>query len=907
MNKFLTLMLAAFLFVSGQTFAQTPAAAPQKITSVEGITEYKMSNGLRVLLFPDQSQSTITVNITYLVGSRMEGYGETGMAHLLEHMVFKGSTNHTNIPQELTSHGSSPNGSTWYDRTNYFETFNASEDNLNWALSLESDRMVNSFIKKEDLMSEFSVVRSEFEMGENDPGGVLMERIYSTAYLWHNYGKSTIGSKEDIEKVPVDNLKAFYKKYYQPDNAVLLVAGKIDEQKVLGLVVKYFGSIPRPARVLQEPYTIEPAQDGERSVTLRRTGDVQVIAAGYHICAGSHPDYAATDVLQGILTDEPSGRLYKALVETKKATSVSGFSLPSKDPGYAYYSAEVPKDKSLDDAKNTMMTLFDELTKNPVKDEETQRAKDKILKYYNMMYNNSTYIGTYLSEYIAQGDWRLMFLYRDQIEKVTSADVNRIAATYYKPSNRTAGVFIPDANPDRVTVPAAPSLAVTFQNYKGKEIGQTGEAFDATPANIDAKTVRGQIPGGAKYSLLPKSTRGGVVKARITLQVGSEPSLKNKATTMEMTASMLDRGSKNKTREQISDELAKLKSEININSDGQKIIVSLESTKENLKPALEILKEILREPVFPSNEFDKLKQEMLTDIDAQKSEPQALAFNVFGRLSNNYDASDFRYIGTYEEQASLVNKVSVDDVKKFYNDFYNSQNAIVVFVGDFDKQVVVDEMTSALQNWSSNEKFAYAQNKYYDAPAKLEKINTPDKANATLAAGMNLDLKDDNADYPSLIMGNFVLGGGFLNSRLSTRIRQKEGLSYGVSSWLVAGERDSEGNFGSYAIYNPENGEKVMSAYHEEVDRLLKDGITAEELKDAKSGFLQSRERNRSSDEYLLDRLTRWTIIDRTFKWDSEMETKINGLTTEQINASMRKWLKPDKLIFVQAGDFKKP
>jgi zinc protease len=902
------IILAALMFVFIQAQAQTPvASAPQKITSVEGITEYKLPNGLRVLLFPDQSQSNITVNITYLVGSRLEGYGETGMAHLLEHMLFKGSTRHTNIPQELTLHGASPNGSTWYDRTNYFETFAANDSNLNWALSLESDRMINSFIKKSDLETEFSVVRNEFEMGENDPNGILMERIYSTAYLWHNYGKSTIGSKEDIEKVPIDNLKAFYQKYYQPDNAVLLVSGKIDEQKTLNQIVKYFSTIPKPKRVIQEAYTVEPPQDGERSVTLRRVGDVQVAACGYHICAGTHPDYAATDVFQYILTDEPSGRLYKALVESKKATEVSGFSLPSKDPGYVYFSAQVPKEKSLDDAEKSMLELFDNMTKNPVTDEETQRAKDKILKYYNMMYNNSTYIGTYISEFIAQGDWRTMFWYRDQVEKVTSADVNRIIATYFKPSNRTTGRFVPDPAPDRVTVPAAPDLAVTFKDYKGKATVQAGESFDPTPANIDSKTIRGQIAGGTKYALLPKSTRGAVVKGRITLRIGSEASLKNKSYMMDMTASMLDRGTKNKTREQLSDELSKLKSEVNIGSDGQKVNINIESTKENLKATLALVKEMLREPAFPSNEFEKLKQEYLTDIDAQKSEPQSLAFNTISRLANNYDPSDFRYTGNYDEQAAEVKKVSLDDLKKFYSDFYNSQNATVVFVGDFDKQQVIDDMTAALQNWSSNEKYAYAMTKYYDAPAKNERINTPDKANATLVAGLNLELKDDNADYPSLIMGNFVLGGGFLNSRLSTRIRQKEGLSYGVSSWLQPGELDPSGYFGSYAIYNPENADKLMTAYHEEVDRLLKDGVTAEELKDAKSGFLSSRERSRSSDDYLIDKLTRYLVLDRSFKWDADLDQKITALSQEQINTSMRKWLKPEKIIFVQAGDFKKP
>ena len=249
------------------------AEPPKKIVSVEGITEYQLDNGLRVLLFPDQSRSKVSVNMTVLVGSRHEGYGETGMAHLLEHMVFKGTPGHPNVPKALQDHGAQFNGSTSNDRVNYFETLAATDENLEFAIDLEADRLVNSFIKKEDLDSEMTVVRNEFERGENSPQGVLNQRIEAAAYEWHNYGKSTIGNRSDIERVPIENLRAFYKKFYQPDNIVLIVAGKFDEAKALALVQKYFGAIPRPTRKLDTTWTEEPAQDGERQVTLRRVGD----------------------------------------------------------------------------------------------------------------------------------------------------------------------------------------------------------------------------------------------------------------------------------------------------------------------------------------------------------------------------------------------------------------------------------------------------------------------------------------------------------------------------------------------------------------------------------------------------------------------------------------------------------
>ena len=322
------------------------AAAQTKITAVEGITQYRLDNGMMVLLFPDKSAPKVTVNITYMVGSRHEGYGETGMAHLLEHMVFKGTTHRGDIKLELADHGATDwNGTTSYDRTNYYETLQAGDANLRWALEMEADRMINSRIAKSDLDSEMTVVRSEFEMGENSPTRVLIERALSTAYLWHGYGRSTIGSRSDIEKVPIEKLQAFYHNYYQPDNAMLVVAGNFDESKTLAMIQTVFGAIPKPARKLSETYTEEPTQDGEREVDLRRTGDFQALTAVYHIPAGANPDFAALEVLQEVLSTPPSGRLYKALVDSKKAVSESGDAWQLHDPGILFFLAQVRKER----------------------------------------------------------------------------------------------------------------------------------------------------------------------------------------------------------------------------------------------------------------------------------------------------------------------------------------------------------------------------------------------------------------------------------------------------------------------------------------------------------------------------------------------------------------------------------
>ena len=364
MRVFSSLVLGTVLLAPAPSWAQgkpksassTPAA-PVKVTSVEGITEYRLANGLRVLLFPDATQPSMTVNITYLVGSRNEIYGETGMAHLLEHLMFKPSKNfsgadkdHPNPVTVLNGLGARFNGSTYFDRTNYFTTFPANDANLALALKLEADRMVNADIAQKDLWNEktkqgeMSVVRNEFEMGENNPIGVTMQRDQAVAYDWHNYGHSTIGARSDVEHVNIAHLQAFYHRYYQPDNAVLLVAGKLDEPKVLSQINALFGGLPKPTRVIEKQWTVEPTQDGERSVTIRRVGGVPVVVAGYHVSASSDPDASALEVMDRMLTAAPGGRLYKALVEAKLASQVGSNNASTLDPGYYQAVAILPKD-----------------------------------------------------------------------------------------------------------------------------------------------------------------------------------------------------------------------------------------------------------------------------------------------------------------------------------------------------------------------------------------------------------------------------------------------------------------------------------------------------------------------------------------------------------------------------------
>jgi zinc protease len=910
-----TVLVAPVLGAQARPAANAPAAQGSRarmVTTVEGITEYALPNGLKVLLFPDQSKPTVTVNITYLVGSRHEGYGETGMAHLLEHLVFKGTPKHPNIPQELTEHGSRPNGTTWYDRTNYFETLPATDANLEWALDLEADRMINSYIAKKDLESEFSVVRNELENGENSPFLVTLLRTMATAYIWHGYGRSTIGSKSDVEGVPIDRLQAFYRKYYQPDNAVLVVAGKFDPAKTLRTIEQKFGAIPRPERTLakgnliHQTYTIEPTQDGEREVQVRRVGDSPMIMMAYHITAGSHPDYAAIDVLDNILGDNPSGRLYKAVVDAKLAASVQASSFQFREPGVLYSIAQLRGIQSIDSARAAMAKTFDEAGKSSFTADEVNRAKSTIIKNIELGLNNSEQVGYNLTEWAAMGDWRLLFLHRDRVEKVTPADVQRVAAAYLKPSNRTVGMFIPTQQPDRAEIPQAPSIATMVGDYKGRAVVQAGEAFDPSPKNIESRTTRSALPVGMNVQLLPKQTRGDNVYMQIQLRHGTEQTLTNKTAIADLTADMLMRGTTKLTREQVKDSLSKLKANVNIGGASNTTNIMIQTTRPNLIPALSLVSEALRSPSFDNAEFEKLRQENLAQIEGMKTEPQVRASVALQRKLVPVAKGHPMYAASPDEQHEDYSAATLDQVKTFHRDFYGASHADVAVVGSFDADSVKAAVTRAFGDWKSPQPFERLKRTYVATDSGTTVIETPDKANAIWFSGQNLQIRDDDADYPALLIANYIMGGGFLNSRLATRIRQKEGISYGVGSGIQAQALDRYGMFQTFAIYAPQNVDRLTAAFREELDKMLKDGFTAQEVDAAKSGYLQQRMQQRANDQELIGALVARRFAGRTLAFDEALDAKIQALTADQVSAAARKHIDPAKMVTVRAGDFAK-
>ncbi|MBS0320593.1 MAG: insulinase family protein [Proteobacteria bacterium] len=875
--------------------------------SVEGVTQYQLANGLKVLLFPDATKPATTVNVTYLVGSRFEGYGETGMAHLLEHMLFKGTPSEKNVFVALGKRGMDFNGSTWFDRTNYHETFAASDANLEWALKMEAERMTRSTFSKQELDTEMTVVRNEFEMGENNPSNVLTQKMQSVAFDWHNYAHDTIGARSDIENVPFASLRAFYAKYYQPDNAVLVVAGKFDPQHTLDLVAKYFGPLPRPTRVLPKLYTVEPVQDGERAVTLRRVGSQKIVSTLFHTPPGPHPDAVAMEALGEIMTLAPSGRLYKALVETKKAARVETQYIAMHDPGMILFEAQLAVTDDVKPARDAMLATFADVAQNPITDEEVNRVRTRWLKDFDEVINDPQEFGIEISEIIAQGDWRLMYLDRDRWRALKAADVQRVALEYLKPSNMTVGEFVPDAKPDRAPLIASVDVAKMVDGYKGDPPVAPGEAFDTSLANLERRTERYTLPNGLEVALLPRKTRGATVDFELTMNYGDAETLKGQATAAQAVAALLAAGTETKSRQQYADALDALHAQLHFGARKQTLRVSGSTVRDHLDGTLKLTAEALRKPAFAPDEFARLQRAWLASLEQGSTEPEAIVRRAAARMNNPYPSDDIRYASTLDEDVARVKALDPVALRSFHDRFYGANHAQLAIVGDFDPVAVRAEIAALFGDWNAQAAFTRAPEPFVATHAAAEVFMTPDKANASLQGVLAVPLNDRSPDFAALLVADRVMGGG-VESRIPQRVREHDGLAYGVGTGVRPATIDENSTILFYSIFAPQNLDRVKAGFSEELARAGKDGFTAAEVNEAKQALLEERMQARADDPTLAASLAAQSWLGRTWQQSAELDAAIAAVTPAQAYAAYRKYYNAGAIAYAYAGDFaKKP
>jgi zinc protease len=607
-----------------------------------------------------------------------------------------------------------------------------------------------------------------------------------------------------------------------------------------------------------------------------------------------------------VLGAPQTGRLYKALVDNKKAVGASMSAGGMHDPGVALAFAQLKPDQSIDDAQQTLLKTVEGLAAEPPTQEEVDRAKARILKNIELALTNTQSVGMMLGGYVGDGDWRSFYLSRDEVSKVTPADVARVAKIYLKSSNRTLGEFIPTTAPDRAEIPATPDPAERFKDYKGGATIQQGETFDPTPKNIEARVIRTKLPNGLKLVMFPKKTRGGTVVATVMVRFGDEKSLFGTSTAGTMAGALLMRGTKNKNRQQIQDETDRLKAQINVSGGVNFASANIRTLEANLADSLRFARELLREPSFPEAEFEQIRQQRIAGAESAKTEPNSLASLDLNRhLSARYPRGDLRYVSTIDEQIEDLKKVTLDEARKVYTQFYGAGEGEIAISGQFDPAQVQKLVAELFGDWKSASRYERIVNTYAKVEAINHKIETPDKQNALFIAGMPMKMTDEDADYAALDIAGLIFGGS-PNSRLFQRIRVKDGLSYGANAGFSMPTKDDGGRLSASAIAAPQNMPKVEADFNDELAKALKDGFTADEVEKAKKAWLDERSVARAEEASIANLLMTRERWGRTLDWDAKLEAAVAALTPQQVSEAFKRHVDPSAISIVKGGDFKK-
>ncbi|ALT79097.1 hypothetical protein AT984_19795 [Paucibacter sp. KCTC 42545] len=894
--------------LANRAAAASTARAPEFVRELGGIEEYRLANGLQVLLLPDATQTTTTVNITYRVGSRHESAGEYGMAHLLEHLLFKGTEKQRDIPGAMAQRGVRFNGTTTVDRTNYFASFNANADTLGFLIDLEADRMVNSRIAQADLDTEMTVVRNEFERGENHPFAVLNQRVNASAYAWHPYGHATIGSKSDIENVPITKLQAFYKRYYRPDNATLLIAGALDKPATLAMLAKHFAPLVSPSTAVPQPYTVEPAQDGERSVVVRRVGGQPILMASYHVPAITHPDTAPLLIYGLLMSLQPSGQIYKQLVEPKLAVAAGLSGAGGVDPGTMSAVAVLAPDADTAKVESTLLDLAEGRNAQPFDERELARVREIAINGYRQQMKDPEALIQQISSLIAAGDWRLLFQLMDELPKVTLADVERVRATYFRPANRTVGRYLPAKVVERVEIPTAPPLAQRLSTLQPPPKVEEGEQLNPEPEVLESRMTRNTLPSGIVLHTLRKQTRSNSVQVQLHMQWGDRDSTFSRRGT-DLIASLLPEGSSKTSKQLVLDTLIKLRAGFVANSGDQGVTINLTAERDTLMPALTLVAELMRDPALPQDAFDRLQKGTIAGLQASRQEPETLRREAAREHLNTARGVSFGhpdYLPSLDDKIHEAQIATLSDVKSFYSDYWSANTMRVSAVGALPDGLPA-EIERLFGNWKNPRaaKFVRHVPQYRPVPAARFDAVARDKANAIVQLQEFFAINSEDPEYAAMSLAVHIFGGGGLESRLAERVRVKEGLSYGVSAQLKAGFYGDAGSLTIRGTYAPDKRDRVIAVVQEEIKRMSEAGITEAELSRAKKDLAEARRQGRTDIAALSGMLN--VLAERGETWAKVQaeEADLAAVTVDSANAAWRKYLRPDAFVVSTAGDFK--
>lgn len=895
-----------------------------KIKVLGGVEEYLFEpNGMNVLLLKDNASPVVTVQIVYRVGSKNEVLGNTGSTHLLEHLMFKGTTtfnkkNGNDITNSLQNTGAQLNATTWYDRTNYFETLPS--DKIGLALQIEADRMRNSLLLKEDKDAEMTVVRNEFERDENDANRLLDKEIWSAAYIAHPYHHSTIGWLSDIEKAPIEVLRNFYNTYYWPDNATLTIIGDFKNDNVFELINKYFGKITRAPKVMPQPYTEEPVQYGARKIIVKKTGELGVVNKAFKIPGALHEDLPALNILGQIIGSGTSAILNKTFVDSGMGIYAFATATNFKEVGLFSIGVGFPTTSKHEDIDARISDVIAKIQREGVTQEEVNRVVAEISAQTILSRDGSGVIASRLTEAIAAGDWTDYFTGVDRLKKVTPADVLRVARRYLVDDQSTTGYFIPkqsgsnqgqeEAQANHLMLEKEP-FYYRHDGYDHSEsktentvLGQKYFIKTSSLTNEGAKENRSykreKVAGIDVVSI--KTSAKDFVTIAASISLGNFANENTNSMIPSLTASMLSKGTTKNNKFKFSEKLQKLGVNLQIDASTSKINIGFKCLKKDLDQVIALLAEELRYPLFDNKEFENLKQQFIGNTQQNLNDPGkrgriALSQAIYPKGNPNYSLS-------VEEDLDNIKNTNLEEVKAFHTVYFGPNSMHLVIVGDTEDTNLNMSLEKAFLNWNGGVSEELKSKEISKAELKTVVVTIPEKPSAELFIGQYTGLKRADADYIPFYIANYTLGAGFAG-RLMQTVRDIDGLTYSISSSL-GGNITTGGYWFVNASFNPKLFQKGLDATMVQVNKWVKDGITEKELENKKTNLIGSFKVGMATTTGVARTILSFVERGLEPSYIEQYPKDVEKVTLKQVNNAIKKYVQLDKMVIVKSGSLNK-
>jgi zinc protease len=900
-------VVAAESPVSTQTIAKQPPAATTSVTPptslAANVKKTILPNGLTILSKEVHSAPVVTVQVWYKIGSRNEAPGVNGIAHQLEHMLFKG-TKERPVPfgQLLDALGSKYNGATSSDWTAYYGT--AEKNRLTSLLTLEADRMQNATFDAKQLTSEKRVVISELQNHENRPSYRLDRAVQRAAFPNDPYGLPVAGTKADVEKFTLEQVRSYYDAYYAPNNATLVVVGDFDTATLMAKVKETFGKVPRREVKVAKPAVTAPIAP-KRRLTLREPGANKIALAIYPLPEVNHPDVPAIAVMNYILTAGSSSRMYKSIVETGIAAGLSGRATNVAAGGWYEITGVVEPSKSLPKLEAAIDREIELLQAKGAAPAELTRAKAQLKSTYLLSIRSIGKQAEQLGEdQTTAGDYRFYDKYIAGVERVTAADVQRVAKKYLQANLKTIGYF----EPTTITGKAKDTLADSDNRTTPAENLNPGAPLDAAqiakylpPLDPDTTSQQQSLPqevklaNGLRVFLLPDASTPTITLGG-NIQAGSEYEPLPKAGAASLTAANLMSGTKTKSALELANALESRGAKLTFGASRESVNVGGSSLAKDLPTLVQTLADVLQNTNFPQQKFELSRQRALVALKSELDNPSSLAQRKFQQTIYPKD-HPYTIFPTSESLSGLT----VADLKAFHARHYLPSNTILAIVGDFKVAEIKALLDKTLGKWATTATAVKLNYPALQLPKQQVLVNPtlPGKTQSITLMGNKGISRQDPRYYSALVL-NQILGDDTIGSRLGAEIRDRQGLTYGIYSDFAAGKR--QGTFSIWMQTAPDDARKAIQSTISLLKSLQTNGVTAAEVANAKRTLVSSYTVGLGSPDKIAGATLKNAVYGLNPDEISEFPKQIKAVTLEQVNKDAKELISPDRFVVITAG-----